>query len=113
MTRKQVRRTAAEWSGLVSEHGASGQSLTVFPRARGVSLASLSYWKTKLAGKASGARVVEAKAKAMFSEVVIVPRTRATPPRIEVVTRRGSAIRIEGSFDASLLREVLRVAESC
>jgi hypothetical protein len=44
---------------------------------------------------------------------VVVPHVGPTPSRIEVVTRRGSAIRIEGAFDASLLREVLRVAESC
>jgi hypothetical protein len=113
MTRKRVRRTAAEWSALVSEQTASGQSLTAFARARSVSLASLAYWKKKLEKRSPGVSVVEPKTKTMFSEVVVVPRVRATVPRIEVVTRHGSAIRIEGAFDASLLREVLRVAESC
>jgi hypothetical protein len=112
MTRKRTRRTAGEWRVLVSEQSVSGQSLTAFARARNVSLTSLAYWRKKLGSKVSSV-TVEPKAKTMFSEVVVVPRVRATAPRIEVVTRHGSAIRIEGAFDASLLRDVLRVAESC
>lgn len=112
MTKKRARKTAAEWTALVSELNAGGQSMTTYARTRGVPLASLSYWRNKLAGRAPGVSV-EPRSKTMFSEVVVVPRARATPPRIEVVTRRGAAIRIEGAFDASLLREVLRVAESC
>lgn len=112
MTRKRTRRTAAEWSRLLSEQRASGQSLTAFAHARGISLASLAYWRKK-SEEQNGVSVLAAKTKTMFSEVVVVPRVRSAPSRIEVVTRRGSAIRLEGTFDASLLREVLRVAESC
>lgn len=97
----------------MSDQAASGQSMTAFARARSLSLASMAYWKKKLEKKAPGVSVAEPKTKTVFSEVVVVPRIRATAPRIEVVTRHGSAIRIEGAFDASLLREVLRVAESC
>jgi hypothetical protein len=96
----------------VSEMSKSGRSMSVYAREQGISLASLSYWKTKLARNAAGVSVA-LKAKRVFSEVVVVPRVRGTPPRIEVVTRGGSAIRLEGGFDASLLREVLRVVESC
>jgi hypothetical protein len=42
-----------------------------------------------------------------------MPQVRTTPRRIEVITRRGAAVRLQGVFDASLLREVLRVVESC
>lgn len=96
----------------MSEMNKSGRSMSVYARERGVSLASLSYWKTKLARGATGVSMAP-EAKTVFSEVVVVPSDRVTPPRIEVVTRRGSAIRIEGVFDASLLRDVLRVVESC
>ena len=112
MTKKRVRRTRGEWSALISEVEASGQSMSAYSRAHGVSLSSLSYWKTKLGAKASVGRAVP-KAKTVFSEVVVVPRVAARPSRIEVVTRGGAAIRIEGAFDASVLREVLRVVESC
>ena len=112
MTRKRARRSRDEWSALVSDVEASGQSMSAYSRAHGVSLASLFYWKKKLESKSAIARA-EPKGKAVFSEVVVVPRASGRPTRIEVVTRGGAAIRIDGAFDASLLREVLRVVESC
>lgn len=112
MTKKRARRARDEWGSLVSEMAASGRSMSAYARERGISLASLSYWKKKFEAKKAGVSVAP-KSKAVFSEVVVMPRVRATPPRIEVVTRRGAAVRIEGTFDASLLREVLRVVESC
>lgn len=112
MTRKRARRTREEWSALVSDVEMSGQSLSAYSRTHGVSLASLFYWKKKLESKAAVTRAVP-KAKAIFSEVVVVPRVPSRPTRIEVVTRGGAAIRIEGAFDPSVLREVLRVVESC
>jgi hypothetical protein len=86
--------------------------MSAYARERGVSMTSLSYWARKLEGKAPGARVAP-KPKTVFSEVVVVPRVRASAARIEVVTRAGAAVRLEGAFDAALLREVLRVVESC
>jgi transposase-like protein len=109
MTRKRERRTRDEWSALVSDVQASGQSLSAYSRAHGVSLASLSYWRKKLESRPRPAP----KAKTVFSEVVVVPRVPTRPSRIEVVTRGGASIRIEGAFDAGVLREVLRVVESC
>jgi hypothetical protein len=111
MTKKRARRTRAEWSVVVSDLGASGRSMSAYARERGVSLGSLSYWKQKLAAETSTS--MTPKAKPVFSEVVVVPRVRTTPARIEVVTRHGAAVRLEGGFDAGLLREVLRVVESC
>ena len=86
--------------------------MSAYSRGHGVSLASLSYWKKKLDGEAHVVRAAP-KGKTVFSEVVVVPRVPAMPSRIEVVTRGGAAIRIEGAFDADVLREVLRVVESC
>ena len=96
----------------MTEMTASGRSMSAYARERGISLTSLSYWKKKLEGKKAGVSVAP-KSKAVFSEVVVMPRVHTTPPRIEVVTRRGAAVRLEGAFDAALLREVLRVVESC
>jgi hypothetical protein len=86
--------------------------MSAYSRDHGVSLASLAYWRKKLASRNCLARS-GTKGKAVFSEVVVVPRASAQRSRIEVVTRGGAAIRIEGAFDASVLREVLRVVESC
>lgn len=112
MTRKRARRTRDEWSALVSEMEASGESLSAYSRTHGVSLSSLFYWKKKLESKTAATRAV-LKSKPVFSEVVVVPRVPARHTRVEVVTGGGTAIRIEGAFDASVLREVLRVVESC
>jgi hypothetical protein len=112
MTKRRAHRGRDEWLALVTELAASGRSMSAFARERGISLGNLSYWKKKLGEKPAGASVAP-RSKALFSEVVVMPRVRTTPARIEVVTRRGAAIRIEGGFDASLLREVLRVVESC
>jgi transposase-like protein len=112
MTKKRARRGRDEWKALVTELAASGHSMSAFARERGISPGNLSYWKEKLGDKKAGVGVAP-KSKALFSEVVVMPRVGTTPPRIEVVTRRGAAIRLEGAFDASLLREVLRVVESC
>jgi transposase-like protein len=112
MTKKRARRARDEWSSLVTEMTASGRSMSAYAREHGVSLASLSYWKKKLGDRKAGVSVAP-KSSTVFSEVIVMPRVRATPPRIEVVTRRGAAIRLEGAFDAALLREVLRVVESC
>jgi len=86
--------------------------MSAYSRDHGVSLASLSYWRKKLTSRNCLARTAS-KGKAMFSEVVVVPRASAQRSWIEVVTRGGVAIRIEGAFDASVLRQVLRVVESC
>jgi transposase-like protein len=112
MTKKRVRRTRDEWSSLVSAVEASGQSMSAYSRAHGVPLAGLSYWRKKLQGKGAGAHSTP-KGRTVFSEVVVVPRVATKPSRIEVITRGGVAVRIEGAFDASVLREVLRVVESC
>lgn len=89
----------------------SGCSMSQYARERGVSLASLFYWKKKLESK--DGMSVRPTARPAFSEVVIVPRELAKSPRIEVVTRGGVAVRLDGAFDAALLREVLRAVESC
>ena len=89
----------------------SGCSMSQYARERGVSLASLFYWKKKLESK--DGMSVRLTARPVFSEVVIVPREGTRAARIEVVTRGGVAVRLDGAFDAALLREVLRAVESC
>jgi hypothetical protein len=84
--------------------------MSAYAKAHNVSTTSLSYWAKKLAGSGT---VVAPKSKRVFSEVVVVPRVEAAPTRLEVVTKSGAAVRIDGPFDAGLLRNVLRVIESC
>lgn len=109
MTKKRERRGAAGWQQLLEEQRASGETMTGFARTRGIALGSLYHWKKQLEGDQSSKL---ASKKSAFSEVVVVPRAAAVA-RVEVIARSGRAVRIEGAFDASLLREVLRVVESC
>lgn len=43
------RRTREQWSTLVDEHEASGQSLATFCRPRGIEPRTLQWWRWKLA----------------------------------------------------------------
>jgi len=113
MTKKRARRTRAEWSAMLADMFASGQSMSAYGRDHGVSLARLSYWKKALEDRKPGHVSAAPKAKPAFSEIVVVPRVCTPASRIEGVTRGGSAVRLEGGFDAALLREVLQVVESC
>lgn len=112
MKRKRTRRTREEWAALLAEQAARGVSSSQFARERVIPLASLLNWKKKLAAK-SGPNAEASTPQPAFSEVTVVPRARTTGARVEVVTRRGVAIRLDGAFDGALLREVLRAVESC
>jgi hypothetical protein len=111
MNRKRTNRSAEQWTALIAEQEASAVSMSQFARERGIPLASLLNRKRKLRENADSGR--SPKAKQEFSEVVVVPRVRSVSLRVEVITRSGVAIRLDGSFDSALLREVLRAASSC
>jgi len=100
----------------MAELAASGQSVAQFASAKGLTESSVYHWKNRLAGAVESQRSVltkrESTQKRVFSEVVVVPRG-ASSARIEVVTRNGRSVRVEGVIDAAMLREVLRVVESC
>jgi len=46
---RRARRSRDDWQRLVSEQAESGLTQTAFCEAKGLSLASLQYWKRKLA----------------------------------------------------------------
>lgn len=109
MTKRRVRRVEAEWARLLSEMRASGKTESEFAAERNLALVSVQRWRRRFE---RGAKKPVSERKQMFSEVVVVPNVAATS-RIEVVSRGGRTVRIEGGFDARLLREVLRAVESC
>src|SRR4051812_23687844 len=80
---------------------ANGQSMSAHERDHGVSLACLSYWKKALERKAGSPSAAQ-RDKLAFSEVVVVPRARTAAPRNEVVTRGGSAVRLESGCVSSV-----------
>jgi transposase-like protein len=98
---------------LISELKASGAPAVRFAREHGIALASLYYWQKKLKSQASSSSALSSDRRGTFAEVVVLPRASSSVSRIEVVTQRGRTIRIEGAVDVALLRDVLRVVESC
>ena len=54
---KRVRRSPAQWQRLIAEQADSELTQSAFCRARGISPASLKYWKRRLA--APSARIVD------------------------------------------------------
>ena len=49
VTKRQRRRSGDEWRRLVDEQAKSGQTQIAFCAAHGISVASLQYWKRRLA----------------------------------------------------------------
>jgi transposase-like protein len=100
----------AKWRGLVSEHQASGQSVSSFCHARGMTSSQLFAWKKRL-------REAE---KAEFIEVQVVPYREPQHRRpatergraIEVRLDRGCSLVVEPGFDADHLRALLAVLET-
>ena len=109
MTKRRVRRGEAEWARLLSEMRASGKSETEFAAERGLALVSVQRWRRRFD---RGSKKAASERRQTFSEVVVVPSAAAVS-RIEVVARGGRTVRVEGGFDARLLRDVLRAVESC
>jgi len=109
-----MRMSAAKWSEVVSAWEASSQSARLFAEARGVSEASLRWWKGELARRSRGeptrrspgpgrnrvalAKVVREGEKLPSSEPVTAALEIAVGP---------ARILVEHGFDAGLLRAIV------
>jgi hypothetical protein len=108
MTRKQRNRKAwKKWQRLVSEQAASGQTISVFCRERGLGRQSFFAWRKRLS---------QAEAK-QFVEVKLAAATAAAEPvrsnsAIEVRLRNGRTLMVEPGFDAGHVRALLAVVET-
>lgn len=103
MRKVQDRREATD---LLSELGASGESLSSFCRRRGVDGRSLQCWRTNLSRSGpreggQGLRLVE----------LTLPRSQATSRyRVHV---GGATVEVEDDFQDSTLARLLAVVRSC
>ncbi len=121
---KRKRRSAAEWSEIVSAWRASGLALGTYAARHGLNAGTLGWWRTQVSkGRVTPASKRQVKtsslarrsarpSKAVFAEVKVTPVRPATG-RIEVVARSGHVVRIEGVVDPSALRSVLEAVEQC
>ena len=103
-THEQVK-----WRGLVSEQTASGQSVAVFCRDRGLRDWKFYEWKKRLR-KAEEAQFVAVKIQPTGP---VVQAALAPPSKgIEIRLLRGRSLMVEPGFDARHLRALLAVLEA-
>ena len=97
-----VRRSRAEWAGLVADYQQSGKSRDVFSVERGISVKSLGYHLLKQGG------AVRTGPCLLPVEFVPSPTSDAM---LRVELANGRRIAVGAGFDAELLRRVVAVLE--
>ena len=99
----------SKWRGLVSEQVASGQSVAVFCRERGIREWQLYEWKKRLRREAEAQFLaVELKRSEAAVEAVSLVPSKA----IEVKLPKGYSLVVEPGFDAMHLRALLSALEA-
>ena len=97
-----VRRSAAEWAGIVEQYQQSGKSRDGFSAERGISVASLGYHLLKQR------KQLERPARLLPVELVSSAAREAT---LCVELANGRRIAVQAGFDAELLLRVVAVLE--
>lgn len=99
----------AKWRGLVSEQQASGQSVSAFCHARGMTSSQLLAWRKRLReSEAPRFVAVEVAPAAEVQRAAKVQHSQA----IEVRIGRGRSLVVEPGFDGHHLRALLAVLEA-
>ena len=103
----------ARWRALVREQEASGRSVKDFARARGLSAASLYWWRSELGRRRElpPAKRLELAAVTVVGEA---PARRASSGGFELELSNGRRVRVQPGFDADELRRLIAALErSC
>lgn len=116
MGQRVRRRPESDWAELVQQWQSSGQTVDVFSAEHGVSAPRLQWWDAEFRRRSarSGSGRKEARKASVFVELRVVPsRASASAGSVEVHTRSGLVVRVQGSVDPVLLVSVLRAASRC
>jgi hypothetical protein len=106
---KAQRRTAAEWTGIVERWRASGLSALEFGEAQGLKSSTLSWWGAQL-GRAQGKS--PGQEGQGFTQLRVVPAA-VGGGSVEVHSRSGLWVRVEGAVDPDALVSILRAVSRC
>ncbi|MDD9972078.1 MAG: hypothetical protein OXR73_37880 [Myxococcales bacterium] len=112
---RRSRKAADEWSEVVARWRASGETSKVFAARHGVKAGTLLWWSSRLPKEGLERQRVKRRGREPeFTQV----RVKSAPTadargRVEVVTRSGRVVRVEGVVDAGALRAVIEAVESC
>jgi len=112
---RRGRRPAAEWSKVIAQWRESGETSKVFAARHGLNAGTLLWWSARLPKEQAGSKPAKARGRgAAFTEVRVTSGpTEVAGGRVEVVTRSGRVVRVEGVVDAGALRAVIEAVESC
>jgi hypothetical protein len=97
-----VRRSPAEWAGIVEDYHQSDKSREDFSVERGISVGSLGYHLQK--------QRKQLQAPSRLLPVEFIPSPVSEPP-VRVELANGRRIAVQAGFDAELLRRVVAVLE--
>ena len=105
-----TRKTEIRWRVLVREQESSGMSAKEFARSRGLSAATLYWWRSEL-----GRRRAERGAPLRLARVALEGPTPGLVTRggddFEVELAGGRRVRVPRDFDAGALRRLIAVLE--
>jgi len=104
-----TQKTEARWRALIREQESSGRTVQEFARGRGLSAASLYWWRSHLLrrGRERGARVALAPVRLLRSE----PSPHSISAGFEVVLRNGRRVIVPADYDAESLRQLVAELE--
>ena len=103
-----TKKTEARWRALVREQEASGKSVREFAERRGLSAATLYWWRSALARRARSSRPHFAEVTLLDSDADV--ERRDSQP-FELALRGGGRLRVPSGFDPESLRRLLAVLE--
>jgi transposase-like protein len=103
-----TKTTEARWRELVCEQEASGRTVRAFAEARGLSAATLYWWRSALArrGRSSRPRLAEVT----LLDTAAAVEDKASPP-FELALSGGRNLRVPSNFNPESLRRLLGVLE--
>ena len=99
------KQTEARWRALVRDQESSGRSVKEFAEARGLSAATLYWWRSALSRRAGSSRPRLAEVRVLGSDT-----GRDSQP-FELALPRGRYLRVPRDFDGESLSRLLRVLE--
>lgn len=102
-----TRKTEARWRALVREQESSGRTVQEFARQRGLSAASLYWWRSHLRRRG---RATEPQ----LASVTLLPTQTSAPAStsaFEIVLRSGRRLIVPRDFDAAALRHLVTELE--
>ena len=102
------KQTVAHWRALVREQEASGRSVKEFADARGLSAATLYWWRSALARRARSKTARLREVRLLDSEAVV---ERRDAPAFELALPGGRFLRVPSGFDPESLRALLGALE--